>query len=86
MAAKAAVQVNYATGSLDQFTSVFKSSGGGAKQLRDTSTTRKFTDQWTRTSQMVEKTPGKGGKKYRNEVLRCTRFMAAGRLASTVVY
>jgi hypothetical protein len=31
MAAKAAAQVNYATGTLDQFTSVFKSSGGGAK-------------------------------------------------------
>jgi hypothetical protein len=31
MAAKAAAQVNFATGSLDEFTSVFKPSGGGAK-------------------------------------------------------
>jgi hypothetical protein len=56
---------------LNLVSSVFKSSGGGAKKLRGTSTTRKLTDQWTQTGQMVQKTPGKGGAKYCNEVLRC---------------
>jgi hypothetical protein len=47
MAATLAAQVNSATGSIDKFTSVFKTSGGGAKRLRSTTTTRKLEDQWT---------------------------------------
>jgi hypothetical protein len=72
MAAKVAAQVNFATGSLDELTSVFKpSGGGGAKHLRGTTTTRRLADLWTRTGVMVKKTPGKGGEKYVNEVLKC---------------
>jgi hypothetical protein len=71
MAAKVAAQVTFDTGSLDEFTSVYKPSGGGAKHLRGTTTTRRLADLWTRTGVMVEKTPGKGGEKYVNEVLKC---------------
>jgi hypothetical protein len=40
MAAKMAAQVDFATGSLDEFTSVYKPSGGGAKHLRGTTTSK----------------------------------------------
>jgi hypothetical protein len=39
-AAKEAAQVTYDTGSLDEFTSVYKSSGGGTKRLPGTTSTR----------------------------------------------
>jgi hypothetical protein len=71
MAATLAARVNSTTGSIDKFTSVYKTSGGGAKKLRGATTTRKPEDQWTRTGKLVQKTPSKGGTTYRNEVLRC---------------
>jgi hypothetical protein len=67
--AKMAAQLDFATGSLDEFTSVYKPSGGGAKHLRGTTTTRRLADLWTRTGVMVKKT--KNGETYVNEVLRC---------------
>ena len=71
MAATLAPRVNSATSSIDKFTSVYKTSGGGAKKLRGATTTRKLEDQWSRTGKLVQKTPSKGGATYRNEVLRC---------------
>jgi hypothetical protein len=41
--AKMAAQLDFATGSLDEFTSVYKPSGVGAKHLRGTTTTRRQT-------------------------------------------
>jgi hypothetical protein len=68
-AAKEAAQVTYDTGSLDEFTSVYKSSGGGTKRLPGTTSTRRLADLWTRTGKMVQKT--NNGETYVNEVLRC---------------
>ena len=42
-----AARVNSSSGSIDKFTSVYKTSGGGAKKLCGATTTRKLEDQWS---------------------------------------
>ena len=42
MAATMAARVNSSSGSIERFTSVYKTSGGGAKKLRGATTTRKL--------------------------------------------